>query len=49
MKIVIREVLFFFGYASACYGLFLVYRPVAFVLGGIFMMWLVAPRGKKMG
>jgi hypothetical protein len=34
------------GFGSVCYGLFSIYEPAAFIVGGAFLCWLSTPKKK---
>ena len=42
-----REILMLLGYLSLEYGLFIVYEPSAFIIGGILLMYVGYPKQIK--
>jgi hypothetical protein len=47
IKINDKQIQIFFvilGFSSSIYGIWLIWPPVSFILGGIFMLWVFWPR-----
>lgn len=44
---ILREILSLIGFSMSFYGLYTVYEPVAFVVAGVFLMFVSVPSEKK--
>jgi hypothetical protein len=41
-----KELLFWVGLASIFYGIYLIFIPAAFIVCGLFIVWLILPTVK---
>ncbi len=39
----VREISLFIGFVSVIYGLWMIYRPLPFIIGGLMLMWVGLP------
>lgn len=46
---ILREILLILGFLSLVYGVGLIHVPVAFILGGVVLVYLTMPSAKKGG
>lgn len=46
IKSALRDVVFLVGSATAAWGVYQIYPPAAWIIGGVFVAWLAVP-GRK--